>query len=54
MNTTVAPKKVSSAPVFYCQECGRPFRTAAAERASSVGCPGCGGCDVDLGKPARG
>lgn len=35
--------------MFQCQECGRKFRTvAAAERASNNGCPGCGGCDIDL------
>ena len=34
---------------FSCQECGKKFRTLkAAERASSVGCPKCGGVDVDL------
>jgi predicted nucleic acid-binding Zn-ribbon protein len=35
--------------MFACQECGRKFRTvAAAERATNNGCPGCGGCDIDL------
>ena len=34
---------------FACMECGKRFRTiAAAEKASSEGCPKCGGCDVDL------
>lgn len=35
--------------MFQCMECGRKFRTTkAAERASSEGCPGCGGVDIDL------
>jgi predicted nucleic acid-binding Zn-ribbon protein len=35
--------------MFQCQECGKKFKTtAAAERASSNGCPKCGGCDIDL------
>jgi predicted nucleic acid-binding Zn-ribbon protein len=35
--------------MFACQECGRKFRTtAAAESAANNGCPGCGGCDIDL------
>jgi len=34
---------------WACMECGKKFRTVrAAERAASVGCPKCGGCDVDL------
>ena len=34
---------------FACMECGKKFRTIrAAEKASSEGCPRCGGCDVDL------
>jgi len=34
---------------FACMECGKRFRTiAAAERASSIGCPKCGGVDIDL------
>lgn len=39
---------------FYCQECGKKFSTVkAAEKAASVGCPKCGGCDIDEGKPAK-
>lgn len=35
--------------VFACQECGKKFKTTrAAERASSVGCPKCGGVDIDV------
>lgn len=35
--------------MFRCQECGKRFKsTAAAERAANVGCPKCGGVDVDL------
>lgn len=37
---------------FYCQECGRKFKTvAAAEKAASEGCPKCGGVDIDEGAP---
>lgn len=37
-------------PMFLCQECGKKFyTTAAAERATNNGCPGCGGVDIDLG-----
>lgn len=40
---------------FYCQECGKRFRTVkAAEKAFSVGCPKCGGCDIDQGKRQEG
>jgi len=38
-------------PMYSCQECGWLFyATAAAERAAfgDDGCPGCGGCDVDV------
>lgn len=39
---------------FYCQECGKKFRTvAAAMRAQSVGCPKCNSGDIDLGKPVQ-
>ena len=35
--------------MWKCLECGRKFKTtAAAERASNHGCPGCGGVDIDL------
>ena len=35
--------------MWICLECGRKFRTTkAAERATSEGCPGCGGVDIDL------
>lgn len=34
---------------FACMECGKKFKTIkAAERASSEGCPKCGGVDIDL------
>lgn len=34
---------------FACMECGKKFRTVmAAEKAQSVGCPKCGGSDIDL------
>lgn len=37
---------------FACMECGKKFKTVrAAEKASSVGCPKCGGCDIDLSSP---
>ena len=35
--------------MFSCQECGKGFKTArAAARAVNVGCPKCGGVDIDL------
>jgi len=38
--------------LFECLECGRGFATGkAAERAVSVGCPKCGGSDIDLFVP---
>lgn len=34
--------------MFSCLECGRRFKTAAAaERAADLGCPKCGGVDID-------
>ena len=40
-------------PVFECLECGKKFKTAkAAEKASSEGCPKCGGVDIDLAAEA--
>jgi hypothetical protein len=36
---------------FQCQECGHLMSAAQAEKASEVGCPGCGGVDVDLAVP---
>lgn len=34
--------------MFVCLECGRQFHTAkAAELAANVGCPVCGGVDID-------
>jgi len=34
--------------MFMCQECGRKFsKTEAAERAMQLGCPRCGGTDID-------
>ncbi len=39
--------------MFKCQECGRKFSTAkAAEKATNLGCPKCGGVDIDLDCPA--
>lgn len=33
---------------FQCLECGKKFRTVkAARRSADVGCPGCGGVDID-------
>ncbi len=35
--------------VWTCLECGKKFKTLkAVEKASSVGCPKCGGVDIDL------
>lgn len=41
---------------WRCQECGYTFRSvAAAEKATygNVGCPGCGGSDIDLSLPVE-
>ena len=36
-------------PIFECLECGRKFKTRrTAERAADVGCPKCGGVDIDI------
>ena len=40
------PKKIA---VFKCQECGKKFyTTATAEKAANLGCPKCGGVDIDI------
>lgn len=45
-------KPVKPTNEWHCQECGRGFgSTKAAERASSNGCPKCGGTDIDVGEP---
>lgn len=33
---------------WECQECGKRFSAKGAEKAMSVGCPKCGGVDIDL------
>ena len=34
---------------WKCQECHKKFKTTkAAERASRIGCPKCGGVDIDI------
>ena len=33
---------------FECQECHKKMTLKQAERAASVGCPNCGGVDIDL------
>lgn len=39
--------------MFKCLECDKVFKTvAAAERAADVGCPKCGGVDIDLATAA--
>lgn len=51
-NETKLPASDATQDNFYCQECGKKFRTvAAAMRAQSVGCPKCNSGDIDLGKP---
>ena len=36
-------------PEFECLECGRKFYSVkAAEKAADDGCPGCGGCDIEI------
>ena len=36
-------------PLFVCLECGHKFYSyEGAARAMNIGCPGCGGVDVDL------
>ena len=37
---------------WECLECGRKLTLRQAERASSVGCPKCGGVDIDLRRAA--
>ncbi len=45
----MATTKNNGDPIFACMECGKKFRTiSAAEKATSQGCPKCGGCDIDL------
>ena len=40
--------------MYVCLECGKQFKsTKAAERASSNGCPGCGGVDIDVDVGSR-
>jgi len=35
--------------MWRCYECGKTFKTdKAAEKAMSIGCPKCGGVDIDL------
>ena len=46
---TGSPEGVELMESWRCMECLKKFRTVrVAERASSVGCSRCGGCDVDL------
>ncbi len=42
---TTTTKKIKE---FECLECRRAMTLRAAEKAMSVGCPGCGGVDIDL------
>jgi len=40
--------------MFACQECGRVFKSyRSAMRATHLGCPECGGTDVDLEDDVR-
>lgn len=49
----MAPLARKTAPRdFACQECGKTFSLKGAERASSNGCPKCGGSDIDLAESA--
>ena len=51
MTTKDSTRKGTTAPQpkdWQCQECGRTMTLKQAERASSAGCPGCNGTDVDL------
>lgn len=35
--------------IWTCLECGKKFKSVkAAEKATSEGCPKCGGVDIDL------
>ncbi len=36
---------------WQCQECGKRMTLKQAERATSEGCPKCGGTDIDLADP---
>jgi predicted nucleic acid-binding Zn-ribbon protein len=42
-----------TAKPFACMECGKRLTLKGAERAMSVGCPGCGGSDIDLAPSAK-
>jgi Zn finger protein HypA/HybF involved in hydrogenase expression len=33
---------------FECMECHRKMTVEEAELALEEGCPGCGGCDIDI------
>lgn len=45
-------KPTPYAHVWTCLECSKKFRSlAAVEKAVSVGCPKCGGVDIDLVAP---
>lgn len=50
--TAIKPdsKKAQAEKPFICCECGKALSAKAAEKAMSVGCPNCGGCDIDLKK----
>lgn len=35
--------------MFTCQDCGRKYKSyRSAMRATNLGCPQCGSCDIDL------
>lgn len=44
------PVKTPKGPkaAWCCLECGKKMNVAAARRAVNVGCPECGGTDIDL------
>lgn len=40
----------AGAKPYQCLECGRRMSGTAANRALDHGCPGCGGCDIDIAR----
>lgn len=46
--TAKAARSSASSKPYVCLECGRTMTLRSAERAMEVGCPKCGGSDIDL------
>lgn len=48
MAKTPKTSKPKTPKDWQCQECRRRMTLKSTERAISVGCPNCGGVDIDL------